>query len=317
MEFYSCTVQTMKINENNILISIVIPAYNYADRLPAAIYSVLKQLRPEFHELIVINDGSTDGTEDVLSNLRRESLVPFTIINQKNSGSAAVRNVGIKVTKGDYLIFLDADDAMSNGALSLIEDHIKHNPQTQMIIGGYVSIIEKEGKERITLPGKLPNKAVDRVKAYLIDKRISLANGATVMHRSVFDNGLYPEQFRCVEDLPVFTQALANNNCTVLAEPLALIYRHESSLRNDAILSEQVGMQIVEEVFHTGRLPKEALYLAHHFKAQRALSLFRSFYCANLKKQAKAMYLTALKERWTSIFKLSYTRKAFKLFFCE
>ncbi len=308
----------MEARDGDILISIIIPAYNYADRLPLAIHSVLEQVNPDKHELIVINDGSTDHTKQVLSDLKRVSKKAFEIVHQENSGLAAVRNLGIALAKGDYLIFLDADDIMLDNALTLIEEHIEQNPCSQMIIGGYISVVEEgKGKEKLTLPKALPKSPVDRVKAYLIDKKISLANGATVMHRSVFDKGLYPEHFRCVEDLPVFAQALANNRCSVLNHALAKIHRHKGSLRNDALLSDQVGMQLVDEIFNGDRLPKEMHVLYPSFKSQRALSLFRSFYSANLKEQAKSMYLLAIKEQWTSIFKLSYTRKAFRLFICE
>lgn|SRR5690554_2866080 len=206
---------------------------------------------------------------------------------------------------------------MNDGTLQLVGEHIEQNPKSQMIIGGYISVAEDSGRRKLTLPKALPKKPADKVKAYLIDKKLSLANGATVMHKSIFTNGLYPEKFRSSEDLPVFSQALANNVCSNLNEPLAIIYGHKTSLRHNTTLSGQVGMQLVDEIFNSGRLPKEMHVLYPSFKSQRALSLFRRFYSADLKEQAKSMYLLAIKEQWTSIFKLSYTRKAFRLFICE
>jgi len=93
----------MEVSE--VVISIVIPAYNYAEKLPRAINSVLGQLDLSKHELIVINDGSTDHTKKVLSELKNTSEKSFEVIHQENSGSAAVRNLGIKLAKGSYLIF--------------------------------------------------------------------------------------------------------------------------------------------------------------------------------------------------------------------
>ena len=64
------------------LISIVIPAYNYADKLPRAVNSVLKQLT-ERHELIVIDDGSTDNTQEVLAELQKENS-GFRVVYKEN-----------------------------------------------------------------------------------------------------------------------------------------------------------------------------------------------------------------------------------------
>ena len=127
----------------NKLISIIIPAYNYADKLPRAISSVVEQLN-EKHELIVINDGSTDNTQQVLQRLQALSKKPFKIIGKENGGLASVRNRGIQEAASDYLIFLDADDELDTDALEYIEGHISHNPTSKMIIGGYTSIRDRK-----------------------------------------------------------------------------------------------------------------------------------------------------------------------------
>ena len=76
---------------NKPLISIIIPAYNYAEKVERAIQSVLAQLTDK-HELIVINDGSTDTTEEVLNNLLFATDHRFQVLHKKNKGSAATRN---------------------------------------------------------------------------------------------------------------------------------------------------------------------------------------------------------------------------------
>ncbi len=299
---------------NKPLISIIIPAYNYAEKVERAIQSVLAQLTDK-HELIVINDGSTDTTEVVLNNLLFATDHRFQVLHKKNKGSAATRNRGIKAAASDWFIFLDADDEMMPGALKEIEQHLEENPASRMIIGGYISVWPDNTKQKESLPKSLPASSISRVKGYLVDKTISLANGATVMHRDLFIKGMYPEHFRNAEDLPVFAQALANYHCTVLKRPLAKIHKHSTSLRHNVEYDRQVGLTLVKELFATKRLPEDCLQLEKAFTGQRALSLFRGYYTAKLYKEARQMYIYAFSVDWKVIFKLSYTRKYIKSLF--
>lgn len=299
---------------NKPLISIIIPAYNYVEKVERAIQSVLAQLTDK-HELIVINDGSTDTTEVVLNNLLFATDHRFQVLHKKNKGLAATRNRGIKAAASDWFIFLDADDEMMPGALKEIEQHLEENPASRMIIGGYISVWPDNTKQKESLPKSLPASSISRVKGYLVDKTISLANGATVMHRDLFIKGMYPEHFRNAEDLPVFAQALANYHCTVLKRPLAKIHKHSTSLRHNVEYDRQVGLTLVKELFATKRLPEDCLQLEKAFTGQRALSLFRGYYTAKLYKEARQMYIYAFSVDWKVVFKLSYTRKYIKSLF--
>jgi len=298
---------------DQIKISIIIPVYNYAEKLPRAVNSVLKQLAGQ-HELIVIDDGSTDNTQEVLLEIQKKSQ-EFRVIYKKNGGAASARNRGIVEACANYLIFLDADDELDENALNYIEKHIEKNPLSKVIIGGYTSVWPCGIKRKVSLPVALSNDHVARVKSYLIDKTISLANGATVMHRSIFDKGLYPERFRNAEDLPVFAQALGNFDCSIIEQSIALIHKHDDSLRHNATYDKEVGLDLVNEIFNTNRLSDEFGSLKNQFLTQRALSLFRGYYAAGLNQEAKEMYRIALKTDFKSIFKWSYTRKAIRLIF--
>ena len=95
-----------KINEN-ILVSVIIPAYNCEQFIRQTIESVLMQQVPL--EVIVINDCSTDGTENVIKTFRDQSLIRY-VRNEKNLGVAETRNRGVRLAKGKYVAFLDSDD---------------------------------------------------------------------------------------------------------------------------------------------------------------------------------------------------------------
>jgi glycosyltransferase involved in cell wall biosynthesis len=294
-----------------ITISIIIPTYNYADLLPRAVTSVVQQLE-EQHELLIIDDGSTDNTANVIEQLKSDSKSKLRSFYKKNGGAASARNVGIKESRGEYLIFLDADDELAPLALQHLEQHIINNPNTRMVIGGHIAI-NSDGRKREYLPTQLPNSSYERVKGYLITKKIPLSNGACAMHRSIFERGTYPEHFRSVEDIPVFAQVLAHYPCTILQQPIVIIHKHDDSLRHQLNYAKEIGLDLVEEVFSSTRLGQEYLPLKKDFYVQRCLSLFRSAYIARDNEMAKKYFKKALRSNWRILFKGSYLRKAFRV----
>ena len=147
-----------------------------------------------------IDDGSKDHTPQVIEALKVEFPGRFTALRKDNGGLASVRNLGIEMARHDWLIFLDADDEMAPDSMALIRAHLADNAESRMVIGGHWSV-DQAGRRRQHSPDKLPQTPIQRVKSYLLDKALSISNGACVMHRSIFQAGNYPERFRNAEDL--------------------------------------------------------------------------------------------------------------------
>lgn len=290
------------------LFSVVIPTYNYARTVARAVRSVLPQLEGSDAELLVIDDGSTDDTRAVLDSLIIEFGPCFRVIYKRNGGPASVRNLGITQTQGLYLVFLDADDELMPDALKQLTEHICRHPESKMVIGEHCSV-SSDGRQRRHRMQSLPKTAHARVRAYLLDKTVALSNGACAMHRDVFASGNYPEELRSSEDIPVFAQVLARYPCSVLNHPLALIHKHDTSLRHSLIHARTAQLKLVDEVFADRRLPKSMQGFKRLFAAQRCLSLFRTFYSAGALAEARYFYGKALRYNWKVIFNWSYTRK--------
>ena len=301
------------MGDSDILFSIIIPAYNYASTLRRAVKSVICQLKLNC-ELIVIDDGSTDDTASVVAQLKEETPERARYIRKENGGLSSVRNVGIKEALGTYLIFLDADDELVPDAIDSLEKHIAAHPETRLVIGGHTSVFPS-GKRREHLPTDLPQTPLARLNSYLLEKEMVLCNGACAMHKELFSRGNYPESFRSAEDIPVFAQALANYPCSTLRESLALIHKHDDSLRHQFKYAKAGGLRLVDEVFSEQRLGQEFQQLKSRYLVQRCLSLFRSAYLARDYPSAKAFYAVALKRDWRVLLKASYTRKALRLWF--
>lgn len=115
------------------LVSIVIPAYNAGLYLREAIDSVLNQDYPNI-ELIVLDDGSTDGTADVLNSYPDE---PFYRESHANMGQSATMNKGWAMSRGDVLSYLSADDALLPVAVSEAVQALEERSEVMMVYGDY------------------------------------------------------------------------------------------------------------------------------------------------------------------------------------
>lgn len=116
--------------------SVVIPLYNKEKSVGRAIESVLAQTHTDF-ELIVVDDGSTDGGAAVAETYKDERL---RVIRQSNAGVSAARNAGIAAAAGEFVAFLDADDVWLPGYLALMRELISRFPAAGVYASAYESI---------------------------------------------------------------------------------------------------------------------------------------------------------------------------------
>lgn len=113
----------------NVETSIIIPAYNADKYVATTITSCLKQTAPGIsHEVIVVNDGSTDRTVMVLHTLQKELHgQPLRIIEQENLGTSGAMNTGVHRARGENIIFCDADDILSPHVVDLLTQGLRNN----------------------------------------------------------------------------------------------------------------------------------------------------------------------------------------------
>ena len=115
-------------------VSVIVPTYNRSIYILDALRSILDQ-NYENIEIVVIDDGSTDGTKERLASLVEKGIVHY--IYQENQGRSAARNRGISLATGDYLAFLDSDDLLESGTLIKQVEFLVRNPEIGLVHGGY------------------------------------------------------------------------------------------------------------------------------------------------------------------------------------
>lgn len=292
-------------------VSVIIPCYNYGHLIERAVESSIQQTLP-CTEVIVVNDGSTDNSEEVIRRLQNRCS-NLKYIYQKNSGVAAARNVGVSAARGDFLVFVDADDELVRDAVESVVDFAAQSPSVKVIVGGHLSVSEK-GRERAHTLTNVPKSGFQRFKNYL-NKSMPLSNGAVFFHKEVFEVLSYPEDCRSSEDIPVFAHAVALYETSVIDKVLVRVNKHEDSLRHNTAFSSEVGERLVSKVFDSSILPVDFFVLKNQFHAQRCLSLFRSFYLAKEYVKARQYYCKAVIISPLSSLKVSYLRKYLKILF--
>ncbi len=282
-------------------ISIVIPTFNRAALLGEAIESLLAQER-KADEIIVVDDGSTDDTPQVLS--RFGSAI--TAITQSNQGRSAARNVGLRAAQGDLITFLDSDDSLPPESIARRARVLESQPEIGVVYSD-VLLVNQEG-ERITLFSK----------AYPVTKpsgRIfsELAQRNFIVLSSVMFRRLPPGEM-CYFD-----------------EDLDTSEDHDFWLR----LSDKVQFQYIDEALVHYRLPESTefspkywglpgeAHMTHHLEAkaaelkvQRRVFSMQAFarltprekarvYCSHGVKQAMARNMRAARQFFLKAIKAS------------
>lgn len=132
--------------------SIIIPTYNRADLILITLKSVKKQLFKDY-EVIVVDDGSTDNTKEVVKNfLNQDKNNNFRYLYKENGERGAARNFGIKHAKGTYITFLDSDDIIYPEHLEEAEKFIEHNINVNVFHQSYEILNYRKQIQKVNYP---------------------------------------------------------------------------------------------------------------------------------------------------------------------
>jgi len=107
--------------------SIIVPVYNTEAYLARCLESILNQTYDDY-EIIVVNDGSTDNSKDIINEYKEKYPNKIVCVDKKNGGLSSARNKGVKKAKGDYILFLDSDDSIQSGLLKTLSTKTKDEP---------------------------------------------------------------------------------------------------------------------------------------------------------------------------------------------
>lgn len=204
-------------------VTVYITTYNYGRYLKKAIESVLAQTLGDW-ELIVINDGSTDNTSEILKKYQDNPKI--TIINQENRGLATSNNIALRLSNGKYLIRLDGDDYFDENILMILANILDTKPEIGLVYPDYYRI-DKEGE------------IIDLVHLNKVDKDKDLldlsAHGAGTMIRKscLMDLKGYEEKYLCQDGYQLWLRFIQYFKPYNVNLPLFYYRQHSKSLTVD------------------------------------------------------------------------------------
>jgi len=200
------------------LISVIIPVFNGEQFIAEAIDSVLQQGYDPL-EIIVIDDGSTDNTAEVVKGFSGNIFYHYQI----NAGIATARNKGLELAGGEWIGFIDADDVWLDNKLNLQAGILSQNPDIEMVIG-FLLPLPFENRNDVT------EKQIKTGKIAL-----ALQLGSTLIRKSVFDQiGGFDTELKLAEDSDWFFRVMeAGIKVYVMNETVQLYRQHEHNITKD------------------------------------------------------------------------------------
>jgi glycosyltransferase involved in cell wall biosynthesis len=206
------------------VVSVVLPTFNRMQWLPAAVASVQYQTMPDW-ELIVVDDGSTDGTEEWV---RRLSEPRLRYIFRAHRGSiAAARNVGLSEARGAWVAFLDSDDRWRPHKLALQRERLANDAESLWCYGAY-ALINQAG-DVVPKPSGGPWRAFDGwIAERLLTTEASVAVQTLLVRADVARALQFDERIPLAEDYDFALRLALRSPGLVVTDPIAEIRIHDA-----------------------------------------------------------------------------------------
>ena len=198
--------------------SVIMPLFNKAPYVKKALESICAQTYKDF-ELVIVNDGSTDDSLNVVNDFVREMYgVQCKVYSQANAGVAVARNNGVAKSKGEYVCFLDADDWWEPTFIEEMDRLINEYSDAGLYATNYVYY--KQGKTHVAL--NLDRGYMNYPEAYIHSTAMPICSTATCLNRAVFcEMGGFPKGIKLGEDFLLWAKTALHYRVAFCEKPLA------------------------------------------------------------------------------------------------
>lgn len=208
-------------------VSIIIPTYNRAHLVGRAIQSVLNQTYKDF-ELIIVDDGSTDNTEDITKEFQKKNERINYIRHEKNKGGSAARNTGIKVARGEYIAFLDSDDEWLPTKLEKQTSYFNKCPNSVGAI--YCLSYSQDDSSGYTKKSSPSNMKHGNIYKFLLNGWCPSATSSIILKAQVFEkSGVFDESLPSFQDYDLWIRVAQYYEFEFIEDHLVVIHSHEGS----------------------------------------------------------------------------------------
>lgn len=235
------------------LFSVVLPTYNRANWLKRSIQSVLEQTFEDF-ELIIVDDGSTDNTRDVISGFADSRILYHY---QENKERSAARNAGIKLASGDYVCFLDSDDVYLPWHLETLKKALEYFDFSPQLIFTDIDEISRVRNHHTEVGPNFSQKTYKLLTPsesfeYVLLKPVGCMRWC--VKNQLIRKRLFDEHLRVGEDVELFTRLLSDVNAVLHIEAVSVLYsEHPERTVNEGGAYLQ-NLIVLNKIFSTSPL---------------------------------------------------------------
>lgn len=210
---------------NDIHISAVIPAYNASRYIAMAIDSVLDQTH-KVDEIIVVDDGSTDNTPDIVAGYEARGV---RYVRQHNQGSACARNAGVALASGKYIAFLDADDFWLPNKINLQLEIFRQSPDLALVSGDQIFWDQDRAFEKVREFSKRKWDG-DSKKRIIFENIVGNPSMVMAKRSALQQAGLFDPEIKFGDDWDMWIRVSEIGEIGFVREPIAVYRWHKNSI---------------------------------------------------------------------------------------
>ncbi len=247
--------------EQDVKFTVIVTTYNYAHLLPDALRTVAAQTVPDF-ELLVVDDGSTDNTEEVVAQFRPQ-FQDCKYLKKPHSGPADTRNFAVRAAQGTHIAFLDSDDLWSPHYLSTVQEAFNAHPEADMVLFEGITFWSENRTitDTALIEGIPPLRGPASAPRDIFAVLQVLSPSGMVFRKTMYDQvGPFETQtFGWFgEDLDWTLRALlAGAFCVCLNQRPYLYRRHDANLTNKAADSYRAWLSLYSQTLSENRAAPE------------------------------------------------------------
>ncbi|MBD2430239.1 MULTISPECIES: glycosyltransferase [Fischerella] len=289
------------------VISVIIPTYNSEKTIRHTIESVLQQNFSDF-ELIIINDGSTDSTLEVISHFQDSRIKVFSF---DNAGGNVSRNRGLKQAIGEFVSFLDADDLWTPDKLESQLNALKANPQVAVAYS-WTDYIDEQGK--FLLSGTHITANGNVYEQLLVSNFLENGSNPLIRREALVELGGFDESLTAAQDWDMWLR-LAQNFNFIAVPRVQILYRiSANSLSTNLARQEKASLQLLDKACSTNTQD------LNHLRKKSLTNLYKYLTCKALQQPFnRKKGLAAARFLWKYIFndssRFHHTNLKLKLLF--
>lgn len=230
-----------KVGFDSFLISIIVPVYNAEKYIGETVQSVLNQTYKNW-ELILVNDGSTDQTRNILDQYSSTSRVK--VIHQKNRGVSSARNTGAHQSHGNYFCFLDADDLLTENCLQRRVDFLSENECH--FVHNDIEIILDNGERTGRIQSGLNGDVLNDLLRW--ERTVVPGPSSIIVSKQCFERiGEFDENLSTAADQDFFIRVAEKYTIDRIQEVITLYRVHEENMHKNIAMMESDHIKVFKK----------------------------------------------------------------------